>query len=135
MQHGRGEMYNGRRDFRAGLVMILLSAGVTLLFAVVAYAAYRTRGLTWVSIGMAGAVIIGIGAIVESLIVRIQLTDDALVVTDLRGRKRYAIADIERIEEAKGGPPAILLKQGRWVKLPSVGSSVGNSVRAWLKQE
>ena len=134
MQHGRGEMYNGRRDFRAGLAMILLSAGATLLFAVVAYAAYRTRGWSWVSIGMAGAVILGFGAIVESLIVRIQLTDDALIVTNLRGRRRYEIGEIERIEEAKGGPPAILLKQGRWVKLPSVSSSIGNSVRGWLKQ-
>jgi hypothetical protein len=36
---------------------------------------------------------------------------------------------------AKGSPPAILLKQGRWVKLPSVGRSVGNSMRAWLRQQ
>ena len=127
-------MYNGRRDFRAGLLMTLLSAGATLLFAAVTYLTYRTRGWTWVSMGMAGAVIIGIGGIVESLIVRIQLTDDAMIVTDLRGRKRYSITDIERIEETKGGPPAILLKQGRWVKLPSVSVSLGNSVRAWLRQ-
>jgi hypothetical protein len=25
------------------------------------------------------------------------------------------------------------LKGGRWVKLPSVGGNLGNSVRAWLK--
>ncbi|MGH7467994.1 MAG: hypothetical protein ACRENP_08410 [Longimicrobiales bacterium] len=55
-------------------------------------------------------------------------------MTDLRGQRRYAVTAIERIEEARGGPPAILLKNGRWVKLPSVGNNLGNSVRAWLMQ-
>jgi hypothetical protein len=56
-----------------------------------------------------------------------------MVVRDLRGRRRYPIADIEGIEEAKGVAPALRLKGGRWVKLPSVGGNLGNSVRAWLK--
>jgi hypothetical protein len=54
-------------------------------------------------------------------------------VTTLAGAKRYAIDDIERISEERGGPPMLLLKNGRWVKLPAVASSLGNSVRAWLK--
>ena len=79
--------------------------------------------------------VLGLGSIVESLVLRIELTDDAMLVTDLRGHKRYSIEDIDRIGEAKGGPPALLLKGGRWVKLPSVGSDLGNSVRRWLKQK
>ena len=109
--------------------------GVTLLFAVVAYGAYRSGGWNWVSISMAlVAGVLGVASIVESLVLRIELTDDAMLVTDLTGRKRFAIGDIERISDEKGGPPAILLKDGRWVKLPSVASNLGNSVRAWLKQ-
>ena len=114
--------------------MTALMVGVTLLFAVVAYGAYRSRGWNWVSISIAlVAGILGVASIAESLVLRIELTDDAMLVTDLTGRKRFAIGDIERISEEKGGPPAILLKDGRWVKLPSVAANFGNSVRAWLK--
>ena len=113
----------------------MLFVGLTGLFAAGAFVTHRQNGLTWVSIGLAGAtVILGVGSIIESLILRIEITDDALIATDLTGRKRYDIAAIDRIEEAKGCPPAILLKDGSWVKLPSVGNNVGNSVRSWLKQ-
>ena len=126
--------YRGRRVFRPGLGITLILVGVTALFALGAYASYRYRGWTWVSIGLTGAaVILGMGGILESLILRIELTDDAMIVTDLRGRKRYAITEIEGIEEAKGVPPALRLTGGKWVKVPSVGSNLGNSVRAWLK--
>jgi hypothetical protein len=64
---------------------------------------------------------------------RVLLTDDAMLVTDLRGRRSYSITDIVRVEEAKGVPTAILLTSGQWVKLPSVGIGLGNSIRAWLK--
>ena len=108
--------------------------GCTALFATGAVMTYRARGWTWVSIFLAAAtVVFGFGSIIETLVLRIELTDDAMIVTELRGRRRYAMADIERIEEAKGVPPALLLKDGRWVKLPSVGDNLGNAVRAWLK--
>jgi hypothetical protein len=48
-----------------------------------------------------------VGSIIESLVLRIELTDDALIATDLRGRRRYDIATIDRIEEAKGDLPAM----------------------------
>ena len=114
--------------------MLLIMIGCTALFATGALTTYRAGGWTWVSMALAaGTVVLGFGSIIETLILRIELTDDAMIVTDLRGRRRYAMADIERIAEAKGGPPALLLKDGRWVKLPSVSNNLGNSVRAWLK--
>ena len=129
-------MYKGRRLFRLGPGMVLLFVGLTALFAAGAFATYRRGGWGWVSIGLACAtVVFGFGSILESLILRIELTDDAMLVTDLKGRRRYGIGDIERIEEVRGCPPALLLKEGHWVKLPSVGSDLGNSVRAWLKQK
>ena len=121
--------------FRNGPGVVMLFVGITGLFAAGAFVTHRQNGWTWVSIGMTGAtVIFGLGSIIESLILRIELTDDALIATDLTGSKRYNIAAIDRIEEAKGCPPALLLKDGKWVKLPSVGNNVGNSVRSWLKQ-
>ncbi len=112
----------------------MLFVGLTGLFAAGAFVTYRQNGWTWVSMGLTGAtVILGLGSILESLVLRIELTEDALIATDLTGRKRYEIAAIDRIEEAKGCPPALLLKDGSWAKLPSVGDNVGNSVRSWLK--
>lgn len=126
--------YRGRREFRAGPAMIVMSVVVTMLFAAGAVMTYRDRGWHWVSVGLACATVFSVGAIVESLILRVRITDDALLVTDLRGRRRYPVADITRVEEARGAPTAILLVNGQWVKLPSVGDSMGNSIRAWLKQ-
>jgi hypothetical protein len=124
--------YAGRRDFRAGPAMTLLVVFCALLFAAGAVMTYRLRGWNWVSIGLGLMTVVGIGGIIETLILRVRLTDDALEVTDLRGRRRYRRSEIARVEEAKGAPTAILLAEGGWVKLPSVGSSMGNSIRAWL---
>jgi hypothetical protein len=125
--------YRGRREFRLGPGFILFYVLLTLFFAAGTVMTYRHRGWSWVSLTLAGATILGLGAIIESLILRIQLTDDALLVTDLRGRRRYPMRDIARVEEAKGVSPILVMADGRAVRLPSVGSSLGNSVRAWLK--
>jgi hypothetical protein len=127
-------MYKGRRVFKRGPGMLLVFVALTGLFALGAWMTYRDRGWHWVSIGMAGAtVVLGLGSIIETLVLRIELTDDAMLVTDLTGRKRYAKSDIDRVAEAKGTPPVLVLKNGKWVKLPSVGSDLGNSVRSWKK--
>jgi hypothetical protein len=128
-------MYQGRRIFRAGPGMVALFVGLTVLFAAGAVVTYLDQGWSWVSIGLAGAaLVLGVGSILASFRLRIELTDESLVVTDLSGVRRYRAEDIERVEEAKGVPPKLLLKNGRWVKLPSVASDLGTAVRAWLKR-
>jgi len=128
-------MYEGRRVFRLGPGWLVAFAGVTAVFAAAAWAIWRDAGWNWLSIGMTFAtVFVGFGSIIEGILLRIELLDDALIMTDLRGRRRYEIADIESVSEAKGVPPVLRLRNGQRVKLPSVGSSLGNSVRAWLKQ-
>jgi hypothetical protein len=113
--------------------MLIVSMLVAALFATGAVMTYRLRGWTWVSVGLACMTVVGVGAIVESLVLCVRLTDDAVIVTDLRGRRRYPLTEITKVEEAKGVPTAILLMDGRWVKLPAVGSSLGNSIRVWIK--
>ena len=128
-------MYQGRRVFRNGPGWTLAMVAITMLFAGVAYGMYSLRGWNWASVSMTlVAGILGVGGIVESLVQRIDLTDDAMLVTELTGRRRYARQDIDRVAEAKGVAPILLLRNGAKVKLPSVGSDLGNSVRAWLTQ-
>lgn len=125
--------YGGRTEFKLGWPFIAFYMVLTALFAAATVALWRVDGLTWVTITLAGMSAMSAGAIVETLVLRIHLTDDALVVRDLRGRRSYAKSDIDTIEEARGAPPSLRLKDGRWARLPSVGRSLGNSVRAWLK--
>lgn len=125
--------YRGRRDFRSGSVMIAISVLVTMIFATGAFMTYRLQGWNWVSLGLAGMTVLGLAGILESLVVRVQLTDEALLTTDLRGRRSYARIDISRVEEAKGVPTVIILADGRVIRLPPVGNGIGNSIRAWLK--
>lgn len=126
-------MYNGRREFRLGVGFVILYVFITALFATGALMTWRERGWTWVSVSLTGMAVLSVGAIVETFVLRIRLTDDALVVRDLRGTRTYAKQDIDGIAEAKGTPPSLRLTDGSWVRLPSVTSSLGNSVRAWLK--
>jgi hypothetical protein len=126
-------MYNGRREFRLGAGFVILYVFITALFATGALVTWRDRGWTWVSVGLIVMAVLSVGAIVETFVLRIRLTDDALVVRDLRGSRAYAKQDIAGIAEAKGTPPSLRLRDGSWVRLPSVAGSLGNSVRAWLK--
>ena len=92
-------MYKRRRVFRRGPGWIVSFALITALFAAVSWVIWRENGWNWLSIGMTFATVFaGFGSIIESVILRIELTDDALFMTDLRGRRRYEIADIASIQ-------------------------------------
>ena len=106
---------------------------ITALFASGSHFLWRVEGWSWGAVTLAVMVIVGLGAMVETLVLRITLTNEALIVRDLRGTRAYAKSDIAGIAEAKGTPPSLRLRDGRWVKLPSVSNSLGNSVRAWLR--
>ena len=125
--------YQGRRDFRAGRGVMLVVVLSTMLTATGAVMTYRERGWNWVSVGLACMTVLGLAGILETFVFRVQLTDEALFVTDLRGRRSYPVTDIAGVYEAKGVPTTLLLSGGRQVSLPPVGSSLGNSIRAWLK--
>lgn len=133
MQFHPMSAYQGRREFRAGAAAIIAVTLAALIFAAGAVMTYRLRGWYWVSIVLTCGSVLGLAGVIQTMALRVVLTDDALLVTDYPGRRRYLIGDIVRVEEAKGTPTAILLKDGRWVKLPAVGTELGNSIRAWLK--
>jgi hypothetical protein len=112
--------------------MAAIAAVATALFVVAAWLTYRDQGWTWISVGMVVGALIGAAGIIESFVVRIELADDDMVVTGLSGRRSYPRREIERVAEARGTAPLLLLRNGRKVKLPSVTPSLGNSVRAWI---
>jgi len=83
--------------------MLLVFVAITALFALGAAMTYRERGWGWVSITLACAtVVLGLGSILESLVLRIELTDDAMLVRTSPAadviRKRTSIASGRRRE-------------------------------------
>jgi hypothetical protein len=125
--------YQGRREFRAGGGAIIATVLTALVFAAGAVMTYRLQGWYWVSVVLTCGMVLALAGVIETFVLKVQLTDEAMLVTDYRGRRRFPLTDIVRVEQAKGVPTAILLKDGRWVKRPAVGSDLGNSIRAWLK--
>jgi hypothetical protein len=78
--------------------------------------------------------VIGLGGVIEGLVRRIVLGDDALYITDLWTRRRIPKSEIMRIYEAKGVSSMILLADGNRVSLPDLGQQLGNSIPAWLRR-
>lgn len=133
MSASTSRAYGGQRVFkpvRWFLIAVILSEVLMVTGAIMTY---RSGGWTFTSIGLAFMSVIGLGGVIETLVRRIELTDDELVVTDLFSRKRYARSEIARIEELKGVDPGLHLRDGRFAKLPSLGVPLGNSIRAWLR--
>jgi hypothetical protein len=58
-------MYRGRREFRAGVALRLMTIGATALFTAVAVIAYRARGWSWITIGLAVAVVVGVAGMLK----------------------------------------------------------------------
>jgi hypothetical protein len=126
--------YEGRTVFTRGALVVGIVAIAGLLFASGTVVTYYQRGWDWLSVGFGLAtVVLGLGGLVEAAIERVELTPGTLVVRRLWGVRRYDVHDIQRVEEAKGGPPAVLLTNGGWINLPDVGPHFGNSMRAWLR--
>ena len=126
--------YGGRRVFRVPRLAIGILVAAIALFvtgAVTMYLHGKSPLTTW---GLAGMAVLGVVGLVDWLMTRVELLDDAIVVRTLWSRRRYPRAEIEGVEEAKGVEAALRLTGGRFAKMPdSIGGGFGNSVRAWLK--
>ncbi len=125
--------YAGRRVFRSAPWLLGVLTAVEVLFTAGAWWLYRLQGLALPTVILAGLAVFGIVALMDTATRRVVLGSDAVHVTGLWGRRRYAKREIVGVSEEKGGPPALKLADGRWAKLPpDVGHHVANSIRAWL---
>jgi hypothetical protein len=125
--------YKGRRAFRSPTWVLVTVAVAALVPAIGAWMTFRERGLGLLSVGLAAVAVLGVGGILEAISLRVELSDDALHVTRWWVRRSYPRESIARVTHEKGVDPAMQLTDGRWVKLPSVGVHMANSIRAWLR--
>lgn len=126
--------YGGRRVFRVHPLAIWIVVASIALFAAGAVYMFlygKSPLTTW---GLAGMTVLGVVGLVDWLVTRVDLLDDAIVVRTLWSRRSYPRAEIEGAAEAKGVSAALVLTGGRFAKMPeNIGPGFGNSVRAWLK--
>ena len=126
--------YHGRRVFRAP-GWIWFAVGFSTLLCATGTAFLLWQGGSWfITASAALMTLVGVGGLLECLVSRVELLDDAILVRSLFSRRRYPREQVEGVAEAKGVAPALKLAGGEWAKVPEViGGGLGNSVRAWLR--
>jgi hypothetical protein len=93
------------------------------------------RGVTWLTIALAGAALLFSLGMVDLIVSRIELAPDALNITELFRHRSIPKRDIAGVKR-EGGSVYLQLNDGRWSKVPDTGLSnfaVWNSINAWLK--
>ena len=87
---------------------------------------------------MAVASIIAVLGFIDSMLARVELERDSLVVFHNLKRATYPRTELTEVSWGKGVATAVRRSSGEWVKLPGVGSSgqgLASSIRAWLKRD
>ena len=125
--------YEGRRRFRTTRAQLAATIAAELLFVSGAVYTFRTGGVSATSVVLALLALVGLAGVLEALVRRVELTDDALLVRDLFRRRRIPRGEIAGVEEARGVPTMLVLRTGPAMKLPDVGHAIGTSIRAWLR--
>jgi hypothetical protein len=122
----------GSRVFRSPRWYVALVGVAAVLFAVGAWYTYSSRGLHLWTLGAVAMAIVGIVAVIEVIVDRVVLTDNAIHVIRIWSRRRYEKSQIVGVTQMKGTPVSLKLADGRWAHLPSVALHP-NTIRAWLR--
>lgn len=122
----------GSRVFKSPRWYVALVSVAALLFATGAWYTYSSRGLHLWTLGTVAMAIVGIVAVIEVIVDRVVLTDNALHVIRIWSRRRYDRSQIVSVTQMKGTPVSLKLTDGSWAHLPSVAVHP-NTIRAWLR--
>lgn len=106
----------------------------TLLSGITAAVLWQTQPGTLLSWCVTGIAIIGIAGVATSTTQRVTLTSDSLEVRTLARRVSYPRATIERVAQERGSPPALLLSDGKWVRLFELDTRSIRQIRSWINE-
>jgi hypothetical protein len=120
------------RVFRSPGWYVALVGVAAILFAIGAWYTYSSRGLHLWTLGAAAMAIVGIVGVIEVIVDRVVLTDNAIHVIRIWSRRRYDKSQIVNVTQMKGTPVSLKLADGSWAHLPSVALHP-NTIRAWLR--
>jgi hypothetical protein len=106
-----GLVYTPTPSLRVAMVLS------TLLFAGFALITAATGGAAWVVVGLAAIAMLGVIAIAESLLARIEVRSTEVAVRGLRGVKTFGFTTIEEVR-LEGGQVHFRVRGGGWVRMP-----------------
>jgi hypothetical protein len=112
-------------------------AVMTAGFAVIVLLKFRRNGWAasgWMDVGFYLIAPIAIALIGNLFFAGVTIDEEAIEMAGLFSRKRFALADIEKVETAKGADVKLRLRDGRWVSLPSWVGADGWGIAASLRQ-
>ncbi|MFO1487627.1 MAG: hypothetical protein U1F65_04035 [Verrucomicrobiota bacterium] len=117
------------------LVVILYLAGVVLLSIHLPFGIPDHHRI-WLVPTFA---VVGLLWLVDIFTQRIVLDTDGIRIVSLSDRQRLSIprSEIESVTWEKGCGASLKLRDGKWVRLPSVGRNtqgLTNTIRAWLNK-
>lgn len=126
------------KEFRhpLGFVAAIFAASVVVsILIVMAIAANAPNSVLGILVFFG---ILTAGVLAESIRTRVLLGIDTLDVSRLSGRRLIRRRDIDKVTWEKGCGVAVLTKEKKWVKIPSIigynSQSMSNSIRAWLNK-
>jgi hypothetical protein len=124
-----------RTTIRPAVWLYVVIAIGELIATTGAVVIFIQQGLTWLTIALAATSLFFVLGFLDLAVSRIDLTPDALQVTELLGRQSIAKNDITLVK-SENGSVFLQLQNGRWFKLPGTGLDslgIANTLRAWLK--
>lgn len=129
-------MYGGRTSFHVVPWIRVMILVVTAGSIATATYFYRQEGLTWISAFFVGFSMFGIAGVIESFLAYIRLEETQIRFRETLRETAVPKDDIERVTWEAGCGVSLLLRSGKWVKVPDLGhdsQGLTNSIRAWLK--
>ena len=115
----------------------ILAGTSAILFLAFACVLYNTEGWTWLTVSACGLLVVSLGGFVDSLICRVELTDEVLIVVQNLRRREYPRAMFVRVTWGKNVPVSLQCESGQWIRLPEVSpgsQALANTLRAWIKK-
>jgi hypothetical protein len=95
-----------------------------LVFVAITVMAFATHQKTFVVVTAVGMSVFAALAFVESFIAHVVVEADAIAIKGMLTTQRIALSDVEKVS-AEGGRTSLLMKTGKWKKLPEwIGSNM-----------
>jgi hypothetical protein len=126
------------RKFTSARWMQVVCLTGALLCSAAAYALYLKEAWSSLTVFAAILVPLSIAGFIDSLVARVELHDEKLVVVANFRRREYPRSMFVRATHGKGVPVSLEYTSGGWLRLPSFvpgGTGMVNTLRAWLRRD
>ena len=127
-------MYGGRKTFRPARWQHILAWVLLIGFFAASLATFSLRGVDWVFVTFAGFSLIAVLGVIEVSTSYVALDDERLRMRRTFRGHEIGKHEIKSVSAEKGSPTILLLKDGKKLEVPDMGTqSIANSIRSWLR--